>query len=56
MSSRASAALAYDQETFQLTLAEGDGSTRKLIGHQVVALRREPWRGLEDRADGELYR
>ena len=34
--------LAYDQETFGLTLANVDGSVRNLTGHQLVVLRRQP--------------
>jgi uncharacterized protein (TIGR02246 family) len=33
--------LAYDQETFGLTLAGGDGSNRHLTGHQLIVLRRQ---------------
>jgi uncharacterized protein (TIGR02246 family) len=34
--------LAYDQETFGLTLAGVDGSIRNLTGHHLVVLRRQP--------------
>jgi uncharacterized protein (TIGR02246 family) len=34
--------LAYDQETFGVTLTGVDGSSRNLSGHQLVVLRRPP--------------
>jgi uncharacterized protein (TIGR02246 family) len=34
--------LAFDAQTFQLTLAVEDGEPRTLAGHQLVILRRQP--------------
>ena len=37
----ASGQLAYDRETFQLTLADQDAAPRTITGHQIVVLRRQ---------------